>query len=143
MTKEEKSLLLKDLAARLPYGLKVSYTELPDGMPKIWDLIGLPSSHLADIIIDGKYRYAACDIEESIRPYLRPMSSMTEEENTTFHGFIYPMCNEPVSLVDWLNSRHFDYRCLIDKGLAIEAPKEMYSINKTNNKFRVVGGIVF
>ena len=123
MTKEEQNLLLKDLCARLPYGVKVCYITLSDEMPKVWDLIGMPASHLADIIVDGKYRFAACDIEENIRPYLRPMSSMTEEENDEKDNL-----SDETEIFDWLLKNHFDYRGLIPKGLALEAPKDMYNI---------------
>ena len=148
MTQENKQLLLKDLCARLPYGVKVCYVTLPDSMPKAWDLIGMPAPHLADIIVEGKYRFAACDVEENIRPYLRPMSSMTEEEREEFRALILPEAScayedclewdaqiigggylqisvEDFSkVVDWLNEHHFDYRGLIEKGLAIAVTDE-------------------
>lgn len=85
------------------------------------------------------------------KPYLRPMSSMTKDEKRELQSF-YPGCfgsqwldvekgeieifectstiklhlNDSVEIVDWLNSHHFDYRGLIKKGLAIEAPEGMY-----------------
>ena len=129
MTQENKQLLLKDLCARLPYGVKVCYVTLPDSMPKAWDLIGMPAPHLADIIVEGKYRFAACDVEENIRPYLRPMSSMTEEEKLEYViAWDSRQPYLPTEAMDWLNAHHFDYRGLIDKGLALESPKGMYKI---------------
>jgi hypothetical protein len=59
------------------------------------------------------------------------MSSMTEEEGliaeemgceTTLEDW------QKVNYIDWLNAHHFDYRGLIEKGLAIEAPEGMYNI---------------
>ena len=138
MEKKDKELLLKDLCARLPYGVKVCYITLPDEMPKVWDLIGMPSPHLADIIVEGKYRFAACDVEENIRPYILPLSSMTEEEQHEYDNLrldnlalpkvhlYYPMRWHTMDYlhVDWLNANHFDYRGLIEKGLAIKVTPE-------------------
>lgn len=87
MTQEEKDLLLKDISARLPYGLKVCCINLSDEMPKVWDLIGMPALHLADILVEGSHRFAGVNIEKSIRPYLRPMSSMTEKEKKNISHF--------------------------------------------------------
>ena len=131
MTQEEKDLLLKDICARLPYGLKVCCINLSDEMPKVWDLIGIPALHLADILVEGSHRFAAVNIEESIRPYLRPMSSMTEEEKNIYE--YNRNSNVEVvrmALFDWLNEHHLDYRGLIEKGLALEAPEGMYEISK-------------
>jgi hypothetical protein len=63
-------------------------------------------------------------IKEGWKPYLRPMSSMTEEEDEEYrkrnlYGFHW-------DFVDWCNSKHFDYRGLIKLGLALESPEVMY-----------------
>jgi hypothetical protein len=74
------------------------------------------------------------------RPYLRPMSSMTEEEKEELRQqFCYEWEENITELmdysieigdadcfIDWLLEHHFDYRGLIEKGLALEAPKDMY-----------------
>ena len=65
-----------------------------------------------------------------IKPYLRPISSITEEEKEYFgipftsEGLV--TLTDTVECMDWLNAHHFDYRGLIEKGLALEAPKGMY-----------------
>ena len=136
MTQEEKELLLKDLCARLPYG--------------IWF-----QSYHSESGIDGKGTfdfYIDIDSEDAIghiksvcdtnnnKPYLRPMSSMTEEEIKDFGGYIntQPITHQQgykgytvncshyytVSEIDWLNERHFDYRGLIPLGLAIAVTEE-------------------
>ena len=75
--------------------------------------------HLDGLGYNAEYRY--------LRPYLRPLSSMTEEEK-----FMYFQLSECKSIggkaefIDWLNAHHFDYRGLIEKGLALEAPEGMY-----------------
>ena len=66
------------------------------------------------------------DIE--LKPYLRPMSSMTEEEEKEFQEIklSYHFDEDSYILLDWLNAHHFDYRGLIEKGLALEAKEGMY-----------------
>ena len=128
MTQEEKSLLLKDLCSRLPYGVKC-LVNFDDGTKEIMTLkTGLPNSF-------GRWdfyneNYSGCS--NNFKPYLRPMSSMTEEEYKEYDKFEFIYVSyfaqgiEAGELTDWLNSHHFDYRGLIEKGLAIEAPEDMY-----------------
>ena len=122
MKQEEKSLLLKDLCARLPYGVKC-YIKFDDG--KIFN-----ERTLAPVMIQDFKKHSFV----SFIPYLRPMSSMTDEEKSEFYGTFDPTLEEPyyrakVSSFDWLNAHHFDYRGLIEKGLALEAPEDMYKNN--------------
>lgn len=153
MTQKDKELLLKDLSARLLYKTKVCLYEKETCI-----LMG----------IDGYEVYLDVDSDsfriESIKPYLRPMSSMTEEEKLHVeltYGFFYhdgvldnvhifevggtydrdgnyePPCEyreerhitieQVLDFIHWLNAHHFDYRGLIEKGLAIEAPEGMYN----------------
>jgi hypothetical protein len=126
---EEKELLLKDLCARLPYDPIVYVDEkLPrlklGSSTRVWEYIA---------------------VDKPCKPYLRSMSSMTEKErselskltNDKFKFYLYTtkpeiICYEKynyiegLKVLDWLNAHHFDYRGLIEKGLALEAPKEMY-----------------
>lgn len=115
MTQEEKDLLLKDICCRLPY-----------------EIILLSPNGKTTYQTDGNTG-AELLVEEGWKPYLRPMSSMTEEESKEFgllqtdfytDGFLYPIA--ALNLIDWLNAHHFDYRGLIPKGLALEAPEGMY-----------------
>lgn len=135
MTPEEKELLLKDLSARIPYQPLCKIT-------------------------DTEYDFCECDrpLGYSLRDfvgnnviiklYLRPMSSMTEEEKKELKNVTCPngtgyfneqhlVCpvnhyGEQISfdfmsnIIDWLNAHHFDFRGLIEKGFALEAPEEMY-----------------
>lgn len=118
MTQEEKQLLLKDLSARLPYGVKIMFSS--NGFRWDWE------QTLGEIsrCEDGEYAINGWGIH-GIKPYLRPMSSMTEEEKQ-----VLELCNAFVELrsielkVDFYNQQHLDYRGLIEKGLAIEVTEE-------------------
>ena len=129
MKPEEKELLLKDLCARLPYEVKV------DHFGTVKELLGImPSSE--NVMVGYDINDYEDSIIEDIKPYLRPMSSMTEEERNEYRNidnrsYSCPMdyAHIPASdRIDWLNAHHFDYRGLIEKGLAIEAPKGMYNV---------------
>ena len=140
MTQEEKQLLLIDLCARLPYGLICK--EL--GQAK--KLLSVSPSKAYGITLDnGEYTRGNYKIED-IKPYLRPMSSMTNEEKKELRQEhvkdekLYAECltnaaNGDNSMrgkvilhfaADWCNKNHFDFRGLIPMGLALEAPKDMY-----------------
>ena len=123
MTKEERQLLLVDLAARLPYKVKVCLYEKETCI-----LMGIDGYEVYLDVDSGSFRI------ESIKPYLRPMSSMTEEEVAEFESITEELLEHGTSeeiwdtVIDWLNAHHFDYRNLIGKGLALEAPEGMYKI---------------
>ena len=131
MTQEEKQLLLKDLCGRLPYGVKVEAVPYVD--PQI--LCSIDPIRKEFRLDFGEYRniFATNWVGEEysiVKPYLRPMSSMTEEEKKTLNNILkYQYCSDDSCMCeasDWLNENHFDYRGLIEKGLALEAPEGMY-----------------
>lgn len=145
MTDQEKQLLLKDLAARVPYGIMVDQSLYPQ--PLASNIQRLKNVQANDCVqLYWKYFNEFISIDH-IKPYLRPMSSMTEEErlelsrltDDKFKFYLYTVKPEIVcyekynyleglKVLDWLNAHHFDYRRLIEKGLALEAPKNMYNI---------------
>ena len=147
MTQEEKQLVLQDLCARLPYGVKVTFAE---------------SSGREDCILNSQHLNSTYAIEYlGLKPYLRPMSSMTEEEilelykiayDTWYSDSLYYKNDEWISfrssiknnnlcfinciwlsdinkVIDYLNKNMFDYRGLIHKDLAIE-------VTKNNNPYK-------
>ena len=123
MTQKEKELLLKDLCARLPYGVILQLT--------IWD-DEMGNARLTGIDEDGNLTadvpaYCTFNIED-VKPYLRPMSSMTEEEREYMEELSSLRCTPNIAIqkIDFYLKNHFDYRGLIKKGLAIETPEEMY-----------------
>ena len=131
LAQEDKELLLIDLCARLPYGTIV-HIRYDKGAPAYGKLVPLDIKWFQESKI------------KLILPYLRPMSSMTEEENNErkqlgilcainsnheriFDGFGNESADTQLKALDWLNSHHFDYRNLIEKGLALQAPIDMYN----------------
>lgn len=122
MTQEEKQLLLQDLCARLVYGIMLNID--------YYDLQGDGKLKNRDVILSyGNIGYCSDNTNWiSVKPYLRPLSSMTEEEEDEWWEFDNKntIVETHSYSIDWLNAHHFDYRGLIEKGLAIEAPKGMY-----------------
>ena len=137
MTQEDKELLLKDLCARLPYRVKASYYGAAEEREIFDEIESVTLDGYVDI---GQY----CLSIEHIKPYLFPMSSMTEEQcHKFYYGFVeneidyndfknyyFDGClwnkvlttiNDCGDIIDWFNKNHFDYRGLIEKGLAIDA----------------------
>lgn len=118
MKQKERQLLLKDLYTRLFYG-EIQAIEDDEYEPcTITEYDG------DDFIDDEGWTHRLGEF----KPYLRPMSSMTEEERKEYKHLI-AFSGSPdgsANLIDWLNAHHFDYRNLIEKGLALEAPKGMY-----------------
>ena len=135
MTQENKELLLKDLCARLPYGVKIELTWW------VMDEGTCMSTTLEPDHIEQLRNDELGDVE--IKSYLRPMSSMTDEQCYDFYcrfveneidyndfkKYYFDGClwnkvlttiNDCGDIIDWLNKYHFDYRGLIEKGLAID-----------------------
>lgn len=137
MTKEEKQLLLKDLSTRLSYGV-ICHTDKGDGyLCSINQTIFGTEYGLNISPVKRDYFNDSEQDEVVIKPYLRPMESMTEEEVKEFYdvecmdakvGYIKPTWNWHYTIngIDWLLEHHFDFRGLISKDLALEAPEGMY-----------------
>lgn len=137
MKQEDKELLLKDLCARLPYGVKCSFgvddaIYIIEGInPNCCGASEIQATHLKSSI-NGDFKINSC------KPYLFPLSSMTEEQKKecnfaddldsdildaalcTNHYHRTGVPTVTYNLVDWCNKNHFDYRGLIPKGLAID-----------------------
>ena len=148
MKQKDKELLLKDLCARLPYGVKAS-------VYSYWNEEYLDDSIVGVDIEEDEF---FCSIVPGVRcpiiktkPYLFPMSSMTDEQKEEYYSLADDVTIKPgqgyyfgikihciklgisdnpheglwdwidLDAIDWLNKNHFDYRGLIEKGLAIDA----------------------
>ena len=134
MTQENKDLLFKDLCARLPYHPRVKVW-LKDGTTEE-DALDLEHNY-GDVLKDAFYYNEII----KIKPYLYPISSMTKEQLFEVQEILgkneIEIKNEFLSIIDsdrntisyseilavleWFNKNHFDYRGLIEKGLAINA----------------------
>lgn len=150
MTQEEKQLLMKDLCARLPYGLKASVRgSIEENIT--FDILSVTTNFNFRVFVENCFISVSHSEDiEVVRPYLRPMSSMTEEEKKELSKkYIWNIqsgqiqiryhsqgcwdddtecpTEEYIILFDWLNARHFDYHGLIEKGLALEATTDMYN----------------
>lgn len=147
MSDNERELLFLDLCARLPYDVYV-YVEIDYDVDyefhseyntvdfPAWILEANTDEKTLHLVLcdenDDKNEYFQeqfdnqwVDISE-VKPYLRPLSDMTEMESVFYNvKFLFI---KAVEQIDWLNKHHFDYRGLIEKGLAIAAPKEIYNI---------------
>ena len=135
MLQEDKELLLKDICARQPYGVVI---------------LDMPANHYGELLridipsvtcfYDGE-EDEECQTIYNIKPYLRPMSSMTEKEkqemsNATslafepcvngFSGYCPETMAYSAVSIDYCLSHHLDFRGLIPMGLALEAPEGMY-----------------
>ena len=122
--KDLKELLLKDLCARLPYGVKVKTNNI----------------HILRLGTHTRVGEYVTDVIEPCKPYLFPLSSMTEEQREEFlniqteerqillNALIEYKSGKydkipiiaPYKQIEWLNKNHFDYRNLINKNLAID-----------------------
>lgn len=120
MIPEDKELLLKDLCARQPYKVKISVDD-------DYDLF-IPRLKYIDGLVCHFYECAWTRYFDEIKPFLRPMSSMTDEEKTEYFN-MHVTGVDSWYIVDWLNKRYLDYHYLVYKGLALEAPKGMYKAN--------------
>jgi hypothetical protein len=133
MEQEEKELLIKDLCARLPYNVQI-HVSYEDGFKY--------DKALTYEDVKNYSQLPACS-KTIVKPYLRPLSSMTDEEEAEIANIIkevydftfrteellemIPMQKTfPMASVDWFYKNGFDIRGLIEKGLALEAPQGMY-----------------
>ena len=122
MTQEQQALVFKDLCGRLPYSVYVKTKKFKFPI---------------------ELRYLSLDTLPNVIPYLRPMHSITGKEWAIlkewiflasdskgkcryFDGFQNISAEDTVKAMDYLNSHYFDYRNLIEQGLALEAPEGMY-----------------
>lgn len=130
MTQEDKELLLKDISTRLPYRVKMNHIANNDNEPTT--LIGIVKDM---ITLEGNGGYSTANVEE-FKPYLFPMSSMTEEQKEEYYyivNYISPddtenlpegefvYVNQIEQLLHFYHINHLDYRGLIPKGLALDA----------------------
>ena len=138
----------------MPYRVKCSFISSKGDVPSTIVKVDIENETVSHIPDGQTVTYFHWIESGYIKPYLRPMSSMTEEElrelNDKYGSIAYFFIQEPPyyhglqaqhsdigsieisefsKIYDWLNAHHFDYCGLIEKGLALEAPEEMYKID--------------
>lgn len=123
MTQEQKELLLKDLSSRFPYGVKIHAkfidTDTNTEVEKVGVLSMIDNDMVVAFTCDDTNCYNYVAIHE-VKPYLFPLSSMTEEQKEDMIKSSVGIGSDK-NVFDWFNKNHFDYRGLIEKGLAIDA----------------------
>ena len=141
MTQEDKELLLKDLCARIPYNVKCYNSKYRPDLAE--EIICITVNYNYPCVQLGTYLYKL----EQVKPYLFPLSSMTKEQEKEIQEitgnpdyaciirktdglelWLNFIDTDPTiwldaifEVQDYLNKNHFDYRGLIEKGLAIDA----------------------
>ena len=144
MTEQEKNLLITDLCTRIKYGVKARYFDPESEREEVDVIEGVDFSMNEPEFLISQYGLRVTEI----KPYLRPMSSMTEDEKIELkrltcpegtgkfdeNGLVVPMTHFGDNIgygfmseiLNFLKSKHLDYNGLIEKGLALEAPEGMY-----------------
>ena len=128
MTQEDKQLLLKDLCARLPYGVRYRHLAWDDEHGEDYIAAKIYSIN-SDGYVKNSYDDETVYIDD-VRPYLFPLSSMTEEQYDQLYidsrvkndsiDILDALAND-MDAIDYCNKNHLDWRGLIPKGLAIDA----------------------
>jgi hypothetical protein len=124
MTQNEKDILLKDLCARVPYGVKFKH----EGRRTIGKILSIAPKYTYTSVVyfdDAINHPKECDMDD-IKPYLFPLSSMTEEQKREYHELVGGFFGASVlisieDLTDFFNKNHIDYRGLIPMELANDA----------------------
>ena len=141
MTQKDKQLLLKDLCARLPYGvlgqceIDASYDTEVETIPQTHKFKAVAYGFNEDKLFvcpmienQDELEIANEEIADGVyvfdfKPYLFPLSSMTDKQKDEYQYITERWMNDPAysisDSIDWLNKNNFDYRGLIEKGLAI------------------------
>ena len=136
MTPKDKELLLKDLCARLPYGVKIDFT---------WWVMDEGTCMSTTLEPDHIEQIRNDEVGNAeIKSYLFSLSSMTDDQCFDFYcrfveneidyndfkkyyfdgcswNKVLTLISDCGDIIDWFNKNHFDYRGLIEKGLAIDA----------------------
>lgn len=132
MTQEDKKLLLKDLCARLPYGVVCADKYVDEKFINKWNVFAIDATfgdEFSQVCISNcEVTYGYKTSITNIKPYLFPLSSMTEEQMFDFATVqaenckgSYPTLSECSAIINWGYKHHFDVNNLIEKGLAIDA----------------------
>lgn len=121
MTQEDKDLLLKDLCARLPYGVKVY--DIKSSINSSFMNLNHVNGTVKEVFISYMHKCRTAPIED-IKPYLFPLSNMTSKQRAELSMLVaneYDMLKSFLIEIEFYHKHHFDYRGLIGKSLALDA----------------------
>ena len=130
MTTADREILLSELCARFPYTVYVYMND------KIFRIVEIRMGNRNDVMFtlsNGEKTYVGIDAER-LKPCLKKIKSMTPEEKEEYNqtlnvledGLGTKLTYTTHYALDWLNEHHYDFRNLIEKGLAVEAPEKLY-----------------
>ena len=116
--------VFRDLCARLPWGVKVQYEDASSGELCVGDVISICNDGMVGVYdFTGITNFTA----EEVKPFLRDFNKATDKEKMELRlVFGDSPLENAIKAADWLLKRHYDFRGLIEQGLAVEAPKDMY-----------------
>lgn len=131
----DRELIYNTLLNGIPYGIMGSVTHHDEETNMLVEVVGRIKGIRSNGYVEFYYDDGSFNLFRinDVKPYLRPMNSMTEEEKDYYDSITYTenethfkgiWCN---SVVNWLNKKMFDYRDMIDRGLALPAKDGMYS----------------
>lgn len=132
LTEQEETLLFNDICMRLTYGVKVAEME-DDALNGAYEVL---SANKETMTIG--FNTPSCLIRcyrnmEMVRPYLRPLSSMTKDEEKEYNKTLCIIKGHgsfsTIESFEYLLSHGFDVHDLIPKGLAI-------AVTKDNNPYK-------
>ena len=130
MTTEDRELVLNELCARFPYTV---YVYMNDKIFRIVEILMGKRNDVMFTLSNGEKTYVGIDAER-LKPCLKKIKSMTPEEKEEYNqtlnvledGLGTKLTYTTHYALDWLNEHHYDFRNLIEKGLAVEAPERLY-----------------
>ena len=121
MKQEDAKLLIEDICARMPYGLKCFIPEI-NSVRKLAAIHYDSDNTLFDFLDESNTQYEYQLYKSEFKPYLIPESNMSFEQEEERHDICkYHLIGYEPKLIDFYNKHHIDYRGLIEKGLALGA----------------------
>lgn len=121
MKQEDAKLLIEDICARIPYGIKCFISEIND-VRKLAAIHYDSDNTLFDFLDENNTQYEYQLYKSEFKPYLIPESNMNFEQEEERHDICkYHLIGYEPKLIDFYNRNHIDYRGLIEKGLALDA----------------------
>lgn len=114
-------LLIKDLCARVPYGVNVVCKHSDGSMINIWEVLYINGRTHDVYLMNTQDKSCKYENINDIKPLLFPLSSMTTNQRNSYNFLARSANASHTGLMDFYNKHHLDYRGLIKKDLVIDA----------------------